>query len=99
VESLDLALIAIALLIPVTGFIMMISHARKASSRTEQRWRKSHGLLFWVLIPGVAGLLTVMGMIRILPRTFSMLGIGLLGLSTLLSWNIQKKREERDGLL
>jgi hypothetical protein len=98
VESLDLVLIAIALLIPVTGFIMMISHARKAPSRNEQRWRKGHGLLFWVLIPGVAGLLTVLGMIKILPRSFSMMGIGMLALSTFLSWNIQKKREEREGV-
>jgi hypothetical protein len=99
VESLDLALIAIALLIPVTGFIMMLSHARKAPTRNEQRWRKSHGLLFWVMIPGVAGMLTVLGMMKILPRTFSTMGIALLALSTFLSWNIQKKREERDGVL
>ena len=52
---------------------MMISHARKGTTRNEQRWRKSHGLLFWVLLPGVAGLLTVLGMIKVLPRSFSML--------------------------
>jgi hypothetical protein len=97
VDSLDLVLIALAFLIPVTGFIMMISHARKADTRQEQRWRKSHGLLFWVFIPGVAGLLTVLGMTRTLPRMYSFIGIGLLAGATFMSWSIQKKREERQG--
>ena len=89
-----IGLIVIALLIPVVGFVMTISHAKKGDTRQEQRWRKSHGLLFWVLIPGLAGLLTLLSMADILPQIFSLIAILGLGLTTFLSWSMQKKREE-----
>lgn len=90
----QIGLFVIALLIPITGFIMTITHARKGESRQEQRWRKSHGLLFWVFLPFVAGVLTLFGMIGLLPKVFTILGIIILALSTFRSWSIQKKREE-----
>jgi hypothetical protein len=86
-------LAAIALLIPVVGFIMTISHARAGETRQEQRWRKSHGVMFWVLLPGVAGVLLLMGTTDMLPRIFSVVGIILLGLSATLSYTLQKQHE------
>jgi hypothetical protein len=94
VSLLELLLVAIVFLIPVMGFVLTLGYARKAHGSIEQRWRKNHGLLFWVLIPGAAGVLTVLGMTDILPRIFSLIGIGALGASTFTSWNMQKKREE-----
>jgi hypothetical protein len=91
----QIGLFVIALLIPIVGFIMTITHARKGESRQEQRWRKSHGLIFWVFLPFLAGLFTLLGMLESLPKLFGIIGIIILGLSTFLSWSIQKKREER----
>lgn len=90
----ELGLLAIAVLIPVIGFIMTIMHARKGVSIAEQRWRKKHGLMFWVLIPTIAGMMTLFGHLDVLPRLFSLIGIMLLGASTLLSWSMQQRHEE-----
>jgi peptidoglycan/LPS O-acetylase OafA/YrhL len=88
-----MVLAAFALLIPVVGFIMMLSHAKAGDSRQEQRWRKGHGLLFWVLLPGIAGLMLLAGFAEILPRIFSILGIIILALGATLSYTIQKRHE------
>jgi hypothetical protein len=88
-------LAAIALLIPVVGFIMTLSHARAGDSRHEQRWRKSHGLAFWVLIPGVAGVILLMGFSAMLPRQFTIVGILLLALGAGLSFVMKKRHEDR----
>lgn len=95
VSGFELLLLVIACLIPLIGFIMTLSHARKGNSRREQRWRKSHGLIFWALIPGLTGLLTVLGTIEILPRITGMIGIILLAGSTFLSWWVQRRHNER----
>lgn len=91
-----IGLLVIAILIPMVGFIMTIGHAKKGETRQEQRWRKSHGLLFWSLAPGVAGLITVLGFLEILPNIFTLLGIIILGFSTFLSWSLQRKHEEEE---
>jgi Kef-type K+ transport system membrane component KefB len=92
----NLFLVAIVFLMPVAGFILTIGHARKAVTRREQRWRKSHGLLFWVLLPGLAGMLTLLGMFHILPQSFALIGIVLLAGSTFLSWSLQNKRSDTE---
>jgi len=94
ISTFHLVLLGIAILIPVIGFIMTISHARKGFSRREQRWRKSHGLLYWTILPGIAGLMTVLGTIEIAPKIFRLVGILALGLSTFMSWSIQQKHVE-----
>ncbi len=91
----ELGLLVIAILIPVIGFVMTISHARKGDTRTEQRWRKRHGLLFWVLMPGFAGSLTLLGYVGVLPRLASLFGILLLSGSTYASWWMQQNRKEQ----
>ena len=88
-----MALAVIALLIPVVGFIMTISHARAGETRQEQRWRKSHGVLFWVFLPGAAGLLMLMGFAGMLPNIFTLIGIIVLSLGASLSYVIQKRHE------
>lgn len=93
VSGFEFVLLAIAGLIPVIGFIMTISHARKADTYDDQRWRKSHGLIFWVLLPGIAGLMTVLGTIEAIPRLFGVVGIIMLSLTTFLSWWLQRRRE------
>ncbi|MEO5930494.1 MAG: hypothetical protein ABIR47_11225 [Candidatus Kapaibacterium sp.] len=87
-------LVAIVFLIPVIGFIMTISHARKGFSRQEQRWRKRHGLLFWVLIPSLSGLITILGHIGVLPNVFGLIGIIMLSTAVLLSRQIQQNHKE-----
>jgi hypothetical protein len=94
ISTFHLVLLGIAGLIPVVGFIMTISHARKGETRREQRWRKSHGLLFWTLLPGLAGAMTILGTIGMMPKVFSMIGIVILGISTFASWSIQQKHVE-----
>jgi uncharacterized membrane protein len=93
-----IGLIVIALLIPVVGFVMTISHAKKGDTSREQRWRKSHGLLFWVLIPALIGIVIMLSAAEVLPQLFALIGIVTLGLTTFLSWSIQKKREENPEL-
>lgn len=93
-ELSKLGLLVIALLIPIAGFIMTLSYARKGESRAEQRWRKRHGLRFWVLVPGAAGTMTLLGALHVLPDLFGLLGIIVLGGATLLSWQIQQKHRE-----
>ena len=95
ISTFHLVLLGIAGLIPVVGFIMTITHARKGFSRREQRWRKSHGLIFWALLPGIAGAMTILGTIGLMPRGFSMIGILMLGISTFASWSIQQKHVEQ----
>ena len=95
ISTFHLVLLGIAGLIPVVGFIMTITHARKGFSRREQRWRKSHGLIFWALLPGIAGAMTILGTIGLMPRVFSMIGILMLGISTFASWSIQQKHVEQ----
>ena len=89
-----IVLLALALVIPIVGFAMAISHARKGDTAREQRWRKRHGLVFWSLIPGIAGFITVLGVAQVLPSIFSLAGIVVLALSTSLSMYLQKKQEE-----
>jgi hypothetical protein len=91
-------LAAIALLIPVIGFIMTISHARAGDTRQEQRWRKGHGLLFWVLIPGIAGVMLLLGFIEMLPRIYSVIGIIVLAIGAAASFALQKKHERERPL-
>lgn len=86
-------LAAIALLIPVVGFVLMLSHAKAGETRQEQRWRKSHGLIFWVLLPGMAGVLLLMGFAGMLPKIFSIVGIIILALGATFSYSIQKRHE------
>ncbi|MBS1912037.1 MAG: hypothetical protein JST22_08635 [Bacteroidetes bacterium] len=93
-ELSRLGLLVIALLIPIVGFVMTLSYARKGESRAEQRWRKRHGLLFWALLPGVAGTMTLLGAVHILPDIFGLIGIIVLGGATLFSWQVQQKRRE-----
>ena len=89
-----MVLAAIALLIPIVGFIMTISHARAGDTRGEQRWRKSHGLLFWVLLPGISGGLLLLGFVELLPRLFTIIGIILLAIGAGLSFLLQKRHEQ-----
>lgn len=96
VSGFEIVLLAIAGLIPVIGYIMTLSHARKGDSRREQRWRKSHGVLYWVFLPGMAGILTVFGTIDVLPRMFGIVGIIMLSLTTFLSWWLQRRYEEQN---
>ncbi len=93
-SNLELVLMAVAFLIPVTGFILMLNHARDADSLEESRWRKSHGIVYWVLIPGIIGFVIILSLIGVLPRLFALLGIIALALSTTLSMSLQKKREK-----
>jgi uncharacterized membrane protein len=95
VSASTIGLLVIIILIPVIGFVMTLSHAKKGETRQEQRWRKSHGLLFWVLIPGIDGALILLSITGILPQIMALVGILSLGLTTFLSWSIQKKREEK----
>lgn len=90
----QLGLIAIAFLIPVLGFILTLTHARKGEGRSEQRWRKRHGLFFWVLIPFVAGIASVMAVLEMLPAIFTIVGVAILGLTTFLSWSVQTRHDE-----
>ena len=92
-----MVLAAIALLIPIVGFIMMLSHARAGETRQEQRWRKSHGLLYWVLGPGIGGVLMLMGFSEILPKIFSVVGIIVLAMSATLSFVLQRRHEAQTG--
>ncbi len=94
-SGFELLLLVIAGLIPALGFIMTLSHARKGESRREQRWRKSHGLIFWTLIPSIAGIVTVLGSIDLLPSLGGIIGIIILAGSTFLSWWIQRRHEEK----
>jgi|GEM_PF-2056861 len=96
VSGFEFLLLAIAALIPVVGFVMTLSHARKGNLRREQRWRKNHGILFWVFLPGIAGMLTVLGTIELLPRVFAVIGIIMLSLTTFASWWLQRRHEERN---
>ena len=88
-----IVLAVIALLIPVIGFIMTLSHARAGETRHEQRWRKSHGVLYWVLIPALSGALMLGGYSGIMPRIYSVIGLIILSASATLSYVMQKKRE------
>jgi DMSO/TMAO reductase YedYZ heme-binding membrane subunit len=88
-------LAAIALLIPIIGFIMMLSHAKAGETRQEQRWRKSHGLVYWVLLPGIAGILLLLGYAGMLPDLFSIVGVIILSLSAMLSYLMQKRHESQ----
>ena len=92
-DTLKIFLLLIVVLIPIVGFIMTINHARAGLTARDQRWRKSHGVLFWVVLPGFLGALIVFGMIGIRPRIFSLVGTILLAVSTSLSLMIQKKRD------
>lgn len=87
-------LLGIVLLIPVVGFISTISHARKADSAREQRWRKSHGLLYWTILPAIFGILTFLSATGIAPKIFGLFAIVLFAGTTFLSWVQQRKREE-----
>lgn len=93
-----MVLAGIALLIPVIGFVMTISHARAGDTRYEQRWRKSHGLMFWVLIPAMSGGLMLLGAMGLGPKIFSMVGLILLSLSATISYMLQKRHEKAMGL-
>lgn len=88
-------LLAIAVLIPALGFIMTLTHARKAETRTEQRWRKRHGLLFWVLIPFIAGAVSAAAILEMIPPIFTIIGVAILGLATFLSWSFQTRHDEK----
>lgn len=88
-----MVLAAITLLIPIVGFVMTLSHARAGETRSEQRWRKRHGLLFWVLLPGAAGAMVLMGFAEILPKIFSIIGIVLLALGATLSHTMTRRHE------
>ena len=90
-----IGLIVVALLIPVAGFVLMIMHARKGDTRAEHRWRKRHGLLFWVLLPGLAGVVTAAGVLELLPQIFAIVGVALLGTTTFISWSLQTRHDER----
>lgn len=92
-EILTLLLVAIVAMIPILGFIMTISHARKADSIREQRWRKSHGVLYWTLLPGLFGMIILLSIADVLPRLFSFVGILLLGVTTSISFLMQRRRE------
>lgn len=91
----QIGLMVIVALIPIAGFVMTISHARKGETRREQRRRKSHGLLFWVMLPTMAGVLTVAGYTGTLPSIFGLIGVISLAGTTFLSWSIQQRHEER----
>jgi len=88
-----MVLAATALLIPIVGFIMMLSHARAGETRQEQRWRKGHGLVWWVLLPGIAGGLLLLGYAGMLPSLFSVIGILLLSGSATMSYVLQRRHE------
>ena len=88
-----IVLAVIALLIPVLGFVMTLSHARAGDSRREQRWRKSHGLVYWVMIPAVAGAMLLGGFSGLMPKIYSVLALIVLSLSATVSFALQKRRE------
>jgi hypothetical protein len=94
VKLLTLLLVTIVAMIPIIGFIMTISHARKADTIREQRWRKGHGVLYWTLLPGLFGAIILLSVVDVLPRLFSFVGILLLGVTTSISFLMQRKREE-----
>lgn len=90
----QIGLIVITALIPLVGFAMTIIQSRKGTSRREQRWRKRHGLLFWVLLPTIFGMMTLLGYLRILPDLYGLIGVIALGGTTFLSWSINERHEE-----
>lgn len=90
----QIVLVGIVILIPVIGFASTISYARKADTAREQRWRKGHGVLYWVVFPTAFGLITLMSAVELLPKVFSLIAILLLAGSTFLSWTQARKREE-----
>ncbi len=87
-------LIGIVIVIPIIGFLSTISYARKADTAPEQRWRKGHGVFFWVMIPGALGLITILSATGMLPKVFSLISVIILACTTLISWSLQRKREE-----
>lgn len=91
-DASTIGLAVLAILMPVVGFIMTILYARKGDSRMEQRFRKRHGMLYWVLIPMVTSTVTLLGATRILPRVFAAIGIIILAGTTLLSRSQLQKR-------
>ncbi len=88
-----LLLLALVVAIPVAGFVLTISHARTAGSIRESRWRKRHGVVFWTFLPGLAGLITVLGIGHVLPDLFTLLGILLLAFCATLSLLVRRKHE------
>lgn len=93
----QIGLIAIAVLIPIVGFILTLTNARKGESRAEQRWRKRHGLLFWVIIPFIAGVVSTAAMLEMIPSIFTIIGVAILGLTTFLSWSLQTRHDEKSS--
>lgn len=87
-----LSMIVIAAAIPAIGFIMTIRHARGADSLSDARWRKRHGMLFWVAIPAVAGGLTVLGLLEMAPSIASIVGVVLLLASATISMVLGRNR-------
>ncbi len=76
---------------------MTLTNARKGDSRAEQRWRKRHGLLYWVVVPFVAGVVSTAAMMEMIPSIFTIVGVAILGLTTFLSWSIQTRHDEKSS--
>ena len=88
-----IGLAVIALLIPVVGFIVMLSHARAGDTRQEQRWRKSHGLVYWVVLPAISGAMMLGGFSGVLPNLYTVIGLIVLSASATISYAQTKRRE------
>lgn len=73
----------------------MLGFARKGTTLTERRWRKRHGLLFWVLIPAILGITIVLGILTYLPDIVIKISVLLLGISTATGMALQQRHEEK----
>ncbi|MBX7215776.1 MAG: hypothetical protein K1X90_02325 [Candidatus Kapabacteria bacterium] len=94
---LTIILLCIAAVLPVLGFILMLGFARKGETLPERRWRKRHGLLFWVLIPALLGAGIVLGILEFLPDLSTKLSVLLLGVTTATGMALQRRHEEKRG--
>ena len=90
-------LLGIAAVLPVVGFILMLGFARKGETLSERRWRKRHGLLFWVLIPALLGAGIVLGILEFLPDLSTKLSVLLLGVTTATGIALPRRHEEKRG--
>ncbi|MCC7438754.1 MAG: GlsB/YeaQ/YmgE family stress response membrane protein [Armatimonadetes bacterium] len=94
---LTIILCCIAVLLPFVGLALMLGFARKGTTLPERRWRKRHGLLFWVLIPAVLGAVILLGIVRFLPDLSIKISVLLLGATTATGMALQRRHEEKVG--
>lgn len=84
-------------MLPFIGFILMLGFARQGTTLAERRWRKRHGLLFWVLIPAILGTAIVLGILEFLPDLSIKISVLLLGINTVTGMALQRRHEDKAG--